>query len=238
MKVSYCSTCKGRLWQLKLTLNENLKALKSIDAEWIILDYNCPDNVSEVLKSLPLAQEALNNGKLKIYKLNTEACWLIPLAKNLVHSIATGDILFNLDIDNYIGSSYSDLITLTPGQFLWSGTTNVNDGCSGRLGVYREDFYDVGGYNQDLIVGSVNLYERLRRTGRTPITESDTWNSVKNTKDQRIEYMPGTGNFIERYKLSTVRHKRQLLSQQYHIDIAKNGVYDGVDLKKHIVRVA
>ena len=52
VKISYCSTCKGRLDQLKRTLMPNLNSLSDIDAEWIIVDYGCSDKTKEALYSL------------------------------------------------------------------------------------------------------------------------------------------------------------------------------------------
>ena len=40
MKISYCTTCKGRLWQLKQTLEHNLSFTKVGEFELCILAYN------------------------------------------------------------------------------------------------------------------------------------------------------------------------------------------------------
>lgn len=240
MRVSYCSTCKGRLWQLKQTLNPNLEKLKNIDAEWIILDFNCPDDTAEVLNRLPYAQEALATGKLKVYSVNVDAQWSIPLAKNLTHTLGTGDILFNLDIDNYIGNSYDQVAALQPNQYIWSATGNGKNGTMGRVGVPREVFWDVGGYNQDLFgagADDINLCFRLKRLGHEYVREQNIVLPVPNSKMQTVEYLPNNGNYIDYYRNAMVKHKTQMLS----LDMISNpqgiGVVNGVDLKQHIVSI-
>lgn len=240
MRVSYCSTCKGRLWQLKRTLNPNLEALKNIDAEWIILDVNCPNDVANILKDLPYAQEALSNGKLKVYRVDTEIQWSIPLAKNLAHTLGTGDILFNLDIDNFIGNSFAQIDALQDEQFIWSATGNGVNGTMGRLGVPREAFWDIGGYNQDLFgagADDINLAFRLKRMGFEHVRENNIILPVVNSKNQTVEYLPNNENYIHYYKDAMMKHKTQMLG----IDMRSNpqgiGVVDDVDIKQHLVRV-
>ena len=44
--ISFCTVCKGRLWQLKQTIFHNLNQLES-DCELVLLDYQSPDGLEQ-----------------------------------------------------------------------------------------------------------------------------------------------------------------------------------------------
>lgn len=88
MKVSYCSTCKGRLEQLKSTLLTNLSLLNNIDAEWIIVDYHCPNNTVDELLKLREVRQSMSKGKLRLFKFEKDVPFHMSFSKNLSHSVA------------------------------------------------------------------------------------------------------------------------------------------------------
>ena len=47
-RVSFCTTCKGRLWQLEQTLPNNLKILDDY-SEIVLLDYQSPDGLKNYI---------------------------------------------------------------------------------------------------------------------------------------------------------------------------------------------
>ena len=51
--ISYCTTCSNRLWQLALTLPENLENLKD-DEEIIIVNYGSKDDLNKYIARLLL----------------------------------------------------------------------------------------------------------------------------------------------------------------------------------------
>ena len=60
--VSYCTTCKGRLWQLEQTLPVNIK-LANEDIEIVLLDYHSQDGLRDYI--LENYQEYLADGRLR-----------------------------------------------------------------------------------------------------------------------------------------------------------------------------
>ena len=48
MKISYCTSCGGRLWQLKQTIEHNLSFTKVAEVELCVLAYN-DDEVEQYL---------------------------------------------------------------------------------------------------------------------------------------------------------------------------------------------
>jgi hypothetical protein len=192
MKVSYCSLCKGRLWQLKRTLYANLYSLNDIDAEWIILDYNCPDNISDWLLQNRIAKRYIANGKLKIYKLDIEVPFDIPTGKNLACSLATGEYTFSLDIDNFIGSSFSQICKLGGLDFLAYDEGNRVDGTWGRICCRTTDFRALGGFNlvyTGSAVHDVDFIYRLKKYGRTAVPEQLMTPPITNPKTETTKYL-------------------------------------------------
>lgn len=51
MKLSFCTTCKGRTFHLKQTLPQNLKVVRQFsEVELIVLNYNSPDDLDEWIR--------------------------------------------------------------------------------------------------------------------------------------------------------------------------------------------
>lgn len=149
-KISFCTTCKGRLWQLEQTLSKNIAMLDD-DCEIVLLDYQSEDGLKDyIFKNF---SEYLGN-KLKYYQLTDNFNFTMSYAKNIVHKLATGDVLFNLDADNLIHDTLiSELRSLKDYQILIPKFSNhwSNEGSYGRLGYTRKAFYDLNGYNENII---------------------------------------------------------------------------------------
>ena len=89
-KISFCTTCKGRLWQLKQTLFKNIEQLDE-NSEIILLDYQSPDDLKKYI--FQNFQKELENGKLKYYSILEDYAYSSAYAKNVIHKLATGDML-------------------------------------------------------------------------------------------------------------------------------------------------
>lgn len=243
MKVSYCSTCKGRLNQLKKTLLPNLEALRLLDAEWIIVDYFCPDNTAEELMKVREVRQLMSDGKLRLFKFEKDIPFFMPFAKNLSHSKARGDYLFNLDIDNFIGNSYSQIISLKPNKSFMVAPSLVNrvsDGSGGRIAVPRSIFHQMGGYDLDLDsmgYDDINFQERLLANSFLQKVERDIIPPIKNTKEDSTKYIenvrPLSQVFFESMKISNKKLKNKDLI------INKNGLlfHKEEDMSKYLEQV-
>ena len=60
--ISYCTTCSNRLWQLALTLPENLENLKD-DEEIIIVNYGSKDDLNKYIQASTLCQTKIKENK-------------------------------------------------------------------------------------------------------------------------------------------------------------------------------
>lgn len=169
-KISYCITCKNRLYQLKQTLEQNLKDNKAYpDVEFVLINYNSQDGLEEWVKRN--FSHYIDQGTLVYYRTPDPEVFNAPKAKNLSHRLATGDILCNLDGDNYTGRDnafyINHLYKSEPHRVVrfykapfW--------GTVGRIVLSRKLFYEIGGHNEAFLpLGheDIDLLDRARRYG-------------------------------------------------------------------------
>lgn len=145
MKLSYCTTCHNRLWQLKKTLPHNTRYLKCGEVELVIVAYN-DGNV------LPFLQanyaDYLKDGRIRVIEHNEDKTfadgsrWSCGYVKDIAHRAALGDVLFNLDADNFIDDALqATLLSLTKRQILITKQSQWRpDGRSGRIGICRSNY--------------------------------------------------------------------------------------------------
>lgn len=191
MKISFCTTCKGRLWQLEQTLPHNVARLDD-QQEIVLLDYQSPDGLREyIFDTYP---RALKDGRLKYFQLQHDYRYSSAYAKNVAHRLAQGEILFNLDADNLIAHSLIDLKYMQPHQIYVPklyATREENEGSFGRVGIYKAQFYRLNGYNENIIGmqgDDGDLIRRAYMSGLKPLMASDRLIAIQNTYEQKHQY--------------------------------------------------
>jgi len=209
-KISFCTTCKGRLHHLKQTLPINLERNSSYpNTEFVLLDYNSEDGLGDWIKEN--FQSEIASGKL-VYALNPEPVHFhMAHAKNMVHRLATGDILVNLDADNYLGRDFAFYINAVFSEFDSvflhppRNKERVIGGCGGRIAVSRQDFLQAGGYDE-------------RFSG---------WSHDDKNLVQRLKAMFLTPHLIDISYLERIRHERaERLANLHPTDKVKSSVKD------------
>lgn len=150
--ISLCTVVSNRLWQLKRTLEHNLTFTKSGQVELCIAVYNDDDGTAEYLDQH--YADYLKDGRLKyvtfrdLYVPIDGSSFACGHAKKYSHSIGDGDILFNLDADNFMdnetlrklrGLRATEILILDP-------RTMLRDGRAGRIGLHRKLYHSLGGY--------------------------------------------------------------------------------------------
>ena len=135
--ISFCTACCNRVDHIKTTYKRNLKVAK--DHEFILVNYGDKEGLDDYVKS-----DLMEYDNLTYYKTDVKYFHMAK-SKNLSHRLATGDFLFTLDADTYIGARVVDnaLECLEGDYFLgphWSkGMT---------LGLSSENFYKLGGFDE------------------------------------------------------------------------------------------
>lgn len=171
LKISYCTSCKGRLEHLKQTLPANLNAEKqNPHVEFVVLDYGDTDGLGEWIHEH--FQPEIESGRLRYARFETEY-FRMAHAKNMSHRVATGDILCNVDADNFLAPNFSrwlektfkanpqsvvTSLALTPagvlkqrGERILKGKSPAlsrDGGIGGRIAIRADNFYRLGGYDE------------------------------------------------------------------------------------------
>lgn len=198
MKISFCTTCKNRLWQLAKTMPSNIKTILGVDdVEIVLLNYHSEDQLEHYI--LANFNSELQSGKLKYFKLINERPYFdMSYAKNVVHRLATGQVLFNLDADNYIGAVIPELRKLLEHQLLLPKYVPGTDTARmGRIGLHKSAFNRLRGYNES-IQGLANddgeLICRAFSQGFRPIMSLDASIPVSNSTQEKYLFSDPQGN--------------------------------------------
>lgn len=201
--ISFCVTCRNRLWQLKQTLAHNVASVGA-EHEISLVDYGSTDGMAEWVWSN--FADAIAAGRLRFFQVTNPVHWSSPRAKNLAHRISTGDYLFNLDADNWIDAADVELVGKAqalrlPCHQVTRASRNgkpviVGDGTFGRIGMPRAMFMELGGYDESMLpMGGqdINLLERLKLLGhKIANLPAPRIRPVQNTYEQKMAEVGGS----------------------------------------------
>ncbi|MGE3713976.1 MAG: glycosyltransferase family A protein [Alphaproteobacteria bacterium] len=180
-KISFCTTCKGRLHHLQQTLPQNLANTADYDnVEFVILNYDSPDNLDSWIRE-HYADE-IASGRIRYARVDDKPHFHMAHAKNLSHRLATGDILCNLDADNIIAPNSARWMAEQFAQKpdivirnMWEPIHrrllqgHLNDkGFGGRIAITRDNFNRLHGYDENMPGwegDDDNLIARAQHTG-------------------------------------------------------------------------
>lgn len=194
----FCITCKNRTPHLRETLARNLA--DNPNSRFVVLDYHSKDDLLEFLSDTFLGEIA--KGRLVVYSYAGWPKFRMAHAKNLAHRLGIiegGDILVNLDADNYAGPDFESFATRQlssqPRAFLWANMIKgeMTRGIGGRIAVSRKTFTTSGGYDEKF----------------------ESWASDDKDFNLRLRMMGFKGIEIERQFLECVRHNDRVRFKDY-----------------------
>ncbi len=188
-KISFCITCMNRLFHLKNTLERNIADNKDYEnVEFIVINYNSKDNLDSWMKQH--MKQHIDSGLLKYYKTDEPQSFHASKAKNLSHLLAEGDIVCNLDGDNFTGKDFAFYINYMFEQYgeatFLHFTKKPFWGTEGRMVLTKENFLKLGGYDESLLpIGHEDhdLMNRAKATG---------FNYVKVEIENFLHYLSNT----------------------------------------------
>lgn len=184
-KISFCTTCMNRLYNLKETLPENIEFNKNYsNLEFVILDYNSQDGLKKWMKKNMM--EHIESGRVVYYRTKEPKYFSMAHSRNVVFKVATGEIINNIDADNYTVSLKGETRRRYdyPKECLASYINSMANECEknvvfakgkqlvhGRIGFYRKEFINLlGGYDENLFgygYDDIDLFTRARLLGFT-----------------------------------------------------------------------
>lgn len=149
-RISFCTTCMGRLHYLCQTLPENITTnrVHAPHIEFVLLDYNSNDNLKEWL--LSAMRPELESGLLSVYRTDEPPFFQEAHAKNVAHCLSTGEIVCNLDADNFVVPGYIrfvwDELSKQPASIFFGRGRDA----TGRVTLLRKHFLEMSGYNENM----------------------------------------------------------------------------------------
>jgi glycosyltransferase involved in cell wall biosynthesis len=158
LKISFCVINMNRLYHLRETLLKNIAdALEYPDSEIILLDYNSSDEMEQW--SREHLSDYINDNKLIYYKTFEPKIYSHSHSKNLAFKLAGGDLVCNINADNYIGEGFADYVNQAfremPASFLVGDNVLIREqfrGTAGKVCLFRDDFMHVGGFDERMTV--------------------------------------------------------------------------------------
>ncbi|MBO9702942.1 MAG: glycosyltransferase family 2 protein [Sporocytophaga sp.] len=213
LKISICTVCMNRLHHIMQTLPANIENNKDYpEVEFVLLDYNSSDGLEEWVKDN--MDIYLKSGVLKYYRTEEPAFFDRTHSRNLLFKLATGEIISNVDADNFTGIGYA--------AYLNEVFSNNNDiyvvadtkkryyflrNAFGRFACQKKDYLSIGGMDETMkSYGSetIDLYERLSNLGRKEyvIRNTNLLKAISHADEERIEnefFLKNIDRFYNKY---------------------------------------
>ena len=142
----------GRSADLKKTLLANIEANSDHGpTEFVVLDYNSKDDLHEFMLSDAVAPH-IKSGRVRYLRTRIPQYYSFSRSRNVAFRNATGDIVLNVDADNFTGRGFAAYINrlanVCPTRAVFA---RAKVGIHGRLGMYKREFEALGGYDEDLV---------------------------------------------------------------------------------------
>ncbi|MEO0516611.1 MAG: galactosyltransferase-related protein [Cyanobacteria bacterium P01_A01_bin.116] len=147
--VSLCTSVKDRLDHLEKTFLQNIVDNQAYsNCEFLLLNYNCPNPNTEAWVKEVLTPY-IETGKVSYYFFPDAPTFDRSHARNLAFRLAKGEIICNIDADNFIGTGFVAYVSAMLSQKN-SFLCGPRDGRSlgGRICVHRKDFQITGGFDE------------------------------------------------------------------------------------------
>jgi len=183
-----------RLNHLRETLPDNISGNEDYtQLEFVVLNYNSNDEMDKWMR--PNQRVNIESGKIVYIKTTEPKYFKVAHAKNMAVRFATGDIVCNIDADNFTGKGFARYINEefnnNPNIFLTANQKGYSDLC-GKVCVWKSDFSNVRGYDEKILdygYEDVDFYSRLKRIGRSEmkIKNSAYLQSIKHGVLDRIK---------------------------------------------------
>ena len=228
MKISICTQIKNRLYQFSKTFLKNIETIEKYqDIEWVIVDCGSADRLSDYI------EEYLEKYSFVKYYRAIDFKYSIPIAKNFAVRFSTGDYVFNLDCDNYLDNIIDEIKSTDQGVHCHEYLM----GTHGRIGMSREVFVKIGGYDENFYPAGVHDNDILLRANYldykyknipsiSPSVPNSKKDTIENFKDINIddidwEKMKEYNEIIMKYN-----EKKKILNPNNNVFTACSFIYN------------
>jgi len=153
MKLSFGTSCMGRLHHLKQTYIKNISTALQFDdtITFVLLNYNSQDGMHDWVQTN--LKDYMDRGIVKYLKTTKPQVFSQSHTKNITARSADTDIVCNLDADNILTSLYIEQLL----NFFNNDNRphkiskpRGNGGYAGRIACYKRDFMEIGGFDESM----------------------------------------------------------------------------------------
>lgn len=218
-KISFCTTCMNRFFHLRKTFTKNiLDNIDYPDVEFVLINYNSQDGLHQwAKKTLP---PYIEKGIVKYYHTTVPTLFHASIAKNLAHKVAKGEIVCNLDGDNFTGKDFAYFLNYkvhTMGDKILLHVKKAPFwGTEGRIVLAKKYFDALGGYDEALEpIGHEDhdLIERAKAYGLkyANVQIENFLHYLSNTTREKAEHCTKDGvNYYDFQSRNRERSKRNI----------------------------
>lgn len=135
------------------------------NAQFVVVNYGTNEHTAKMRDWIhDNFQDEITSGKLKYVEYPEAKAFASPHAKNIAHRMADGDVLCNIDSDQFIGQGFArDVAAAFENAEKHSrrifmrhssmdiARTNEHQDSLGKIVVSREDYYANRGYNEQIV---------------------------------------------------------------------------------------
>jgi hypothetical protein len=177
----------GRAHHLQQTLPRNLADCVDWShpsaVEFVVLDYGSRDGLADWITTDRRLRPYLDAGILRFARSEGQRYFRHSHAKNMAHTLATGDVVCNVDADNFTGRGFADYLrsvfhrrpnaVVATNRFDRRLNAEAYKGSMGRIALSAENFAALGGYDEsarfrgwsgedtDLLIRAFRMRHRL-----------------------------------------------------------------------------
>lgn len=225
----------GRAEHLQQTLPQNIRdnpPSKDVDIEFVVLNYNSKDGLHDWITQDPEIQQHMKSGLLRYGKTTDPEFFHMSHAKNMAHRIATGDVLCNLDADNFTGKGFAEFlytqfhndlnIIVNPSTEVSKLFDADNRGFFGRIAISKDNFYDLHGYDETFSGWGdedTDLMYRAKGSGlrHIRINSLSYLQVISHSDEDRVRNMTDASHIIEEInKIEHKKHNTPLVSRAFN----------------------
>jgi hypothetical protein len=236
--ISFATVSMNRMHHIIQTLPKNIQDNESYSAvEFLLLDYNSSDGLEDWVKTN--LNKYIESGLLKFYRTTEPEYFNRSHSRNMILKLAQGEIICNVDADNYTGKGFAKYINEAFNSddniflkgFYKEGLEEYKD-AYGRFCTWKKDFFSLNGYDEEMESyghEDTDLYERMVRYGKTEtdIAHTDFLHSISHSDQERTGNEFFRNNLYRFYLAYTNDDKTKVLF------LYKNGTFEAGTLVKN-----
>lgn len=216
-KISFCTTSMNRLFHLKETILKNISDnIAYGNIEFVLLNYGSSDQMDSWVKKK--LKDYIYNGFVIYIKTLEPFNWDASHAKNITVKHSNGDIVCNIDADQYTNNGYAEYINkcfnMNQNMFLTGRKEGLSYDMVGRVCMMKSDFQKIGGYDESISGYGFEDYDIYSRLGQVSLKEKPIDNFfLKSIPHENKERFKNTLLFkeIEIVLLNKTKNKFSLL---------------------------